>query len=654
MMADSRIEQLERELLELRRQLSHFEAASAASAPLDEVLERALKDRVVLENLPDYVCLLDRHQTVLYLNRPVRGRALRDTLGLRGSDFVAEEHRGRFSETFEQAWTREEVLSLELETIRGFTFSSRFVPIRHAEHVVAMLLTGQDTTERVLAERALRQSEQRLRHAIEVAGMGTWSYDRRRDQLHWDDALYAIYGVPREPSARHYVDFVKLVHPHDRERVDGAFREVWGSRGYAEVEYRILRSSGEVRHLIAKGSATRDAQGEVTGALGVVFDITARKQLEEQVQQAQKMEAVGQLTAGIAHNFNDVLSVILPNVALCKADASPRSAQRLSDIELAAQRAAQLVRQLMLFARRDVDADKRLLDPIAIVRSTVEICRTTFDRSIQFVLELDDRAPAVLAHAGQLEQVLLNICINARDALESAQTAARRVTISVGQAADGGACICVGDNGPGMDAATLARVFEPFFTTKAVGHGTGLGMASAYAIVRDHGGSIECRSQPGAGARFKILLPGRPRAALVTATPAPAQRLRAQPSSETVLIVDDEPLVRRATRAMLEYGGFSIIECGDGAQALEVFVQARARIDLILLDRSMPGLSGEQVFMRLLELGCEAPVVLLSGQPSPSSTARYAAAVLSKPVQVSVLLDTLRSVLDRASSRASS
>jgi PAS domain S-box-containing protein len=570
---------------------------------------------------------------------------LPELIGTNVLDYVPPETRPRYRDTFDRAWTSGQVHSLEFNSVSNYTWASRFIPVREQGSVVLMLVTSSDLTEHVAAERALRETDSRLRHAIDVAGMGTWTHDWRTDALVWDAALCVIYGVRAWEVPRGYEQFLERVHPEDRQRVHQAFTRSRATGTYEDLEHRIVRPSGEVRHVLAKGSTTYDNHGAPIGSLGAAFDVTARKRMEEQLYQGQKMEAVGQLTAGIAHNFNNVLSIILPNVALCRRDAPPLMAARLADVEHAAERAADLIRQLMLFARREVEATKQPMDPLDTVRRTLEICRTTFDRGIRIELLTGPDVPRVVANAGQLEQVMLNICINARDALENGSTQAPYIRIAVDRTPRGNVQIRVADNGPGMDEATRSRVFEPFFTTKEVGRGTGLGLASAYAIVTDHRGHIRCESRLGEGANFEIELPGMSQRdwtlPIVERAPEPPH------GSETVLIVDDEPLVRRATRALLEQGGYRVLECCDGDEALRTMERERGAIDLVILDRSMPGLSGEEVFDELQSVARDVPVVLLTGHPAGGATAGRAAAALNKPVDLAMLLTTVRGILDR-------
>jgi two-component system, cell cycle sensor histidine kinase and response regulator CckA len=503
-----------------------------------------------------------------------------------------------------------------------------------------LLGTSADVTHAKRSEAAVRESENRLRHAIEATGMGTWTWDYASDRYYWDDTLCAILGITRQDVPRNFEGFLAFVHPEDRDDVTGSISRYLESGSYADLRYRIVRPDGEVRHILSKATPERDEHGKVVAFRGGVFDVTEQKRLEEQLRQVQKMDAIGQLTAGIAHNFNNLLSVILPNVTLGRARANQEVLGHLSDIEHAANRAAEMIRQLMLFARPEGHGKKTPIDIVATSRRTVEICGTTFDRKISIDLQAADTVPAVAAHAGQIEQVLLNICLNARDAFAQAETESPRIRILIERGSPGMVRIRVSDNGPGMDEATRSRVFEPFFTTKAVGHGTGLGLASAYAMVMEHHGRIRCESRQGEGSTFELELP--------TAAEWVDPRSGCKPlesferGSGTVLIVDDEPLVRRAVRGILERGGYNVLESVDGIEGLDTFTQRRDSIDLVLLDQSMPGMSGDQVLLRLMEMAPQLPVVLLSGLPGPAARLSHATAVLTKPADASTLLCTIR------------
>ncbi|HEX2675817.1 MAG TPA: ATP-binding protein, partial [Polyangiales bacterium] len=373
---------------------------------------------------------------------------------------------------------------------------------------------------------------------------------------------------------------------------------------------------------------------------------------------AQKMDALGQLTAGIAHNFNNMLTVILSNLQLGIPNASDPTRARLKDADHAARRAADMVRELMVFARRHPAPSKLPVDTREILLRTREICRTTFDKSIEIVVDIDGAAQpdgmldgfSVLGDPGQLEQVLLNICLNARDALEmrpAGTPGASRIELLLRArpAADGGGrnglCIEVRDNGPGMSEDVRRRIFEPFFTTKEIGRGTGLGLATAYGIVTDHGGTIECDSRPGEGSTFRVWLPS-------DATPdaARAAHEAAQPKRETVLLVEDDDMVRRTTCAVLESGGYDVLQAENGEDAIALYRREAARIRLVVLDWTMPRVSGERVLEELVRFSSDVRVVLFSGQYPGGKLPSNVRGIVQKPAPVESLLATVRNALD--------
>ena len=636
MTVNRRIEELEKDNAELQRRLAEIEPPS--ERPEQEAVRRLLRERVVLENIPDIVCVMDLDHRILYLNRTVPGRRVEDLLGGCALDFIEKHDRPEYLASCERAWSTGIPQSIEVRTLSGLWWETRLIPIK-SDAGTLLLGTSADVTQRKRSEAALRESESQLRHAIEASGMGTWTWDHRTDEHLWDSTLCGIFGIRSDQVPSGHDEYLGFVHPEDRDDVSASIARYLETGAYSDLRHRIVRPDGEVRHLLSKGTPLRDEQGKVVAFRGGVFDITEQKRLEEQLRQVQKMDAIGQLTAGIAHNFNNLLSVILPNVTLGRARANQEVLGHLSDIEHAANRAAEMIRQLMLFARPEGQDKKTPIDIVATSRRTVEICGTTFDRKISIDLEAAEKVPAVAAHAGQIEQVLLNICLNARDAFAQAETESPRIQILIDRGSPGMVRIRVSDNGPGMYEITRSRVFEPFFTTKAVGHGTGLGLASAYAMVADHHGRIRCESRPGEGSTFELELP----AVEMGETPLIPKPIESfERGVGTVLIVDDEPLVRRAVRGILERGGYTVLESADGVDGLETFAQKRDSIDLVLLDQSMPGLSGDQVLLRLMELAPQVPVVLLSGLPGPAARLSHATAVLTKPADAATLLCTIR------------
>jgi PAS domain S-box-containing protein len=507
---------------------------------------------------------------------------------------------------------------------------------------------------------ALRESEEKLRMTVDAAGVGLWSWDPGADVVTWEASLCAIFGLPPGSSPVGRDGFVARVHPDDRAST-GAVVARGLAAGHWEDEYRIVRPDGAVRWVIATAKVmSRDNHDFV---LGAVLDVTERRQRDEQLRQAQKLEAVGQLTAGIAHNFNNMLMGLLPNLQLAVRSAPAELKPILKSAESSAERAADLVRQLMTYAGRNRPAT-RSIEPIGtLVAQTVAFCRRTLDRRIAF----DERyVPAARASVdpAALEQAILNLVINARDALDDAAIEAAQVKVDVelvqtgapelaGRAGDY-VRIRIGDNGIGMDAATRARIYEPFFTTKEVGRGTGLGLATTHAIVREHGGFMTCESTPGQGTTFALYLPHLPAIERVSGA-EPLATDSARPSiapslvrgTETILVVDDEAPIRHIVSLILEGAGFKPLLAASGQEALALLEDRAVAADvaLVLLDVSMPGISGADLRSRLRELAPQAHVVYFTGYAFEAADAEDA--VLEKPLTERTLLETIRGVLDR-------
>lgn len=628
---------------ELERQLSERDGRKSNQYSLDPRLNRLLGDPLVLATFPHLILVLSAELRILYVNRAEAGMDAADFIGVDCLASMHPEDRDRYRATFEHAWRAGEPATIEVRSFNNTWWDSRLVPVRDDGEVVFMLVSSTDVTQRKAQEQALRDRESSTRLSLLASGVGTWTWWLQKDELYWDDALCGIFGVAPGDAPRGREEYLALVHPEDRAEALETIERYVKTGVYEGMAYRIVRPSGEVRHVIAKGLAQFDEHGRLEALRGGVVDVTERKELEAGLAQAQRMQAVGRLTAGIAHNLNNALSVILPNVAECRELADERIAPRLADVEHASMRAAEMVRQLMLFARPQDNATRSSFDLVDAARRIVEMCRSTFDRRVQIEL-IEAEVPAVLGNPGQVEQVLLNVCLNARDALLDSDREHPGLRVEFSVATEGRVSVSVTDNGVGMTEAVRARVFEPFFTTKEVGRGTGLGLASAYAIVMDHGGSIQCTSRLGEGTRFDIELPAAPAA-------KPKQGAIERPAiprgTETILLVDDESAVRTVLRRMLERSGFRVIECEDGHTALAALGRADPPADALLIDRSMPGLSGEQVIERIGQLGIQLPILVLSGHSSVELSHPNVVAVLSKPITRETLLFEVRRALDQ-------
>jgi PAS domain S-box-containing protein len=469
--------------------------------------------RSVLENAPDIIARVTIDGRLLFLNRVVPGFTVKGSLGRSVLDFVVPESRELFLRVLDHVARTDEPATYECKGVGPHgsvsDYSTTVSPIKEGDRVVALTLIARDVTGQKATERALRESDEKLRLAISATGVGTWSWDLKTDVVSWDEALCRIFGVPCAP--RSYDEFLALMHPDDRARVGTHVRRSVETGVYPDLEHRIVRPDGETRWLLGKGSIVRDGSGNMAQLIGGTFDITDRKQFEEQLRQAQKMEAIGQLSAGIAHNFNNMLAVIVPSVEAASARADAATASALARALDAAMRAAALVRELMLVAGRSRTADRKPVALQSLVERTVRMCQAMFDPRITVDLRVAPEPTLVVADAGQIEQALLNVLINARDAVQAvadARPLAIRVRV---EGSEHQVVVRVEDDGCGMDEETRRRVFEPFFTTKDVGRGTGLGLATTYAIVTDHGGAIECASTLGVGTTFTLTFPAASR-----------------------------------------------------------------------------------------------------------------------------------------------
>ncbi len=392
--------------------------------------------------------------------------------------------------------------------------------------------------------------------------------------------------------------------------------------------------------------------GEYYGRLWSYRDITERRSLKNQLQQAQKMEAVGQLTAGVAHNFNNMLQGIMSNVE--NAAEVEDGATYLEASLTAARRAATMVRQLMLYARQADPSDRAQCDLVPVIERAADFCRSTFDRHLRISVDIQPNLGKIWGDSSLIEQVLLNLLLNARDAIIPTPVSRTQNRIGLrayslhadqGPRAGSYVRIEVSDRGVGMDPDTQKRIFDPFFTTKDVGQGSGLGLSTAFGIVRHHGGWIDCDSSPDVGSTFTVHLP-----VLATET----QEREEQPSAdaaplpggtETILIVEDEDEVRVPVAGVLKRCGYEALEAKDGREAL-FMMNSQSRIDLVLLDLSLPEISGHEVLKRLRSRREDMKVVIFTGQTSDVQRALEAETILRKPVPLNDLARTVRDVLD--------
>jgi PAS domain S-box-containing protein len=513
-----------------------------------------------------------------------------------------------------------------------------------------------DITERKRTEQRLAESERYLERAQELAHVGTWDADLATYTATFSEEMARIFGLPTGPYTVTYQEFVARIHPEDRARVEEQIRLAIEHPSTTRYENRVVRPDGSVRVVEATSEPVLDASGKVTRIIGSAQDITARRFLERQLREAQKLEAIGRLAGGVAHDFNNLLTVILGYAETLLADLPSADPGRPSveQIRLAARRAASLTQQLLAFGRRQL-LQPSVFDLNAVVVEMREILRRLIGEHIDIATSPGARDSVVRADRGQIEQVIMNLALNARDAMPDGgrlDISTRNLEAPLGEpgAAAGlgqpSLLLAVSDTGVGMSPEVQAHIFEPFFSTKEVGQGTGLGLATVYGIVTQTGGRIEVTSAPGEGSTFRIYLPCvRAEAGPEDAMP-PAGELG---GSETVLLVEDEGAVRGLLAEVLRRRGYRVLEAADGREAAEVAARHPGALHLLLTDVVIPGMSGQELARRLESERPGLRVMFISGYSDKVAGERgvaVAAAFLQKPFTPSALARKVREVLD--------
>ncbi len=474
----------------------------------------------------------------------------------------------------------------------------------------------QDITERKRAEEALRESAQRLELAVQSGSLGIWDHNLQDGTVIWNDRMYELFGVDREtfqPNDQSWVE--RLVHPDDRlelqEKITAAIKN---GLPYGAA-FRAALPGGGIRYIAANGTVIRDSEGRPVRAIGVNRDRTEqvqaeseRRRLQEERQHSEKLESLGSLAGGVAHDMNNVLAAIMGLTSALRStcpDEDPR-AKSLESILHASNRGRELVKALTDFARKGLE-EPRQLDLNKTLRKEVELLLHAKSPEVQVVLDLDPCLPTILGDAPALGSAIINLGINALDAMPGGGTLSFR-SRSLGA---GRVELVVADTGHGMTPEVLARAMEPFFTTKPVGKGTGLGLARVYGTVKAHGGSVEIRSLPGQGTSVRMVFPatGIPAQSLEPWAETPPARLR-RPLD--VLLVDDDDLIRSSTQALLEALGHQSNTASSGEEGLAK-LEAGYLPDVVILDMNMPGLGGAETLLRLRVLRPALPVLLATG-----------------------------------------
>lgn len=510
------------------------------------------------------------------------------------------------------------------------------------------------------AEQALRQSEELYRRLVENARDGIFTLTSEGKVSSVNNACESMSGWTREQCIGQ--TFVEFIHPDNLQQAKDWLEATLNGKNPPPLELKVRSNLGTGFILLEVTSTALEDEGRITGILCIARDVTERRHLEEQLRQAQKMESIGQLAGGVAHDFNNLLTVIHGHAALLLGDTdfNTKHHDALREIARASERAASLTRQLLAFSRKQ-PMQIREVDVNDAVSDITRMLQRVLGEPITLHCEYSPMLPTVKADQSMLEQVIMNLAVNARDAMPKGGTLTLRthkvirgsmLASGLTDAHDGTyVCLTAQDSGTGIPPELLSRIFEPFFTTKEPGKGTGLGLATVYGIVKQHGGWVDVQSTLGHGAAFTIYLPASSTPAAPKAeVKAPTKLLE---GSECILLVEDEIAVRNLCKRLLERLGYTVLEAESGVAATEVWKREYQRIELLLTDMVMPeGMTGHELATNLRKDKPDLPVILSTGYSPETlgedSLMEAGIHFLPKPYTPSLLAEAIRKALGKS------
>jgi two-component system cell cycle sensor histidine kinase/response regulator CckA len=654
---DSELESLREQVSTLRSKLTAYEGSLSSIHVNDE------RWRSLLDSAPDYIIEFDRNYRILYINRILPQLKMEDVLRSSLLDYVAPERRESQKKLYDEFFTDGRQKSYESTSLGPHGKSAVYLniigPVYRNGELSSAVMIARDITAIKEREDALRDSRTRffkIFHSSPAAmGINTIHDGRMLDA---NDKLCELLGYDREEMLGRTVKELGFwANPDDRAAV---IKRLLDKGSVMNELCRLRRKDGELREVLLSMEIAPVPGDSLL--IAMLIDVTDKRKLEEQLLQAQKMESIGRLAGGIAHDFNNLLTVVLSSVEALVADepalaASAKKTGHLNNIRESANRAAALTAQLLAFARKQL-IQPHVLDLNELARQMETLLRSLIGEDIKLVSRYERALGCVKVDRTQIEQVIMNLAVNARDAMPRGGTLTletRNVELSPAEAGNyEGArpgphvVLAVTDTGSGMSGEVQKHLFEPFFTTKEVGRGTGLGLATCYGVVRQSGGFIRVQSEVGQGSLFEIFLPRIEEA--VPAPRTPSESANDYPSgTETILLVEDEKILRSINAAYLRQLGYDVIEASDGEDALRVAVACNKPIQMLITDLVMPRIGGEELVSILSPRYPNLRVLYVSGYAEKANLACGAGpsyGYLQKPFTLTAFAIKLREILE--------
>lgn len=655
-------ERLDRLPAAVKRALDDVEQLSKRQQAEVRIREQA----TWLDKAQDAIYVRDLEQKIIYWNKGAErlyGWSAEEAMGKRADELFSTDSSARHKEARQiilekGEWMGE--LSQSTKTGKEIVVESRRNLLHDAKgNPKSILIINTNITERKRAATALEESEERFRQLAEQSNDVFWFVSLNPQRITYvSPASEKVLGLTPEQIYQNPDIWAQSVHVDDQTRVRRAWQDcIQGETPRFDAEYRIIKPERVVGVVHASGTPIRSADGKIIRIGGMVKDITERKRVEGQMLRTQRLESIGTLAGGVAHDLNNALAPILMSVELLKMEY-PDASKMIDMVETSAKRGADMVKQLLTFAK-GVEGARLLVQPLHLLKEMEKIIKGTFPKNIQLHTEYASQLKTIVGDTTQLHQVLLNLCVNARDAMPNGGTLTLQAenaeideayASSVTEATPGSYVVWrITDTGTGIPPEIMERIFEPFFSTKGPDKGTGLGLSTVIGIVKSHGGFVRVYSVPGQGTTFAIHLPADGNETAVAGAEKIPDSFRG--NGELILVADDEAAVRQAARAVLTSLNFNVVTAADGTEALILVAEKRTELKAVLTDLHMPHMDGLSFVRALKRMLPDVGIIVASGRLDEREAKEFMSlgikALLEKPFTQDKLVEALKAVFQK-------